>query len=410
MLEFGCAAMRRLKSSRGGVATMAHSQPFPMTLAAERAESIPWYIWCAVAAVTSAMIGGHWDISWHRSIGRDTFWTPAHIAIYLCGILAGVSCAYLILATTWGKLPDVAAASVSMWGFRGPLGAFISAWGGVAMLTSAPFDDWWHKAYGLDVKILSPPHVALIMGVLAIEAGTLILILGYMNRVSGELQKKLNLLFLYIGAMMLVLLAVMVLEWTDRVLMHTGTFYRVVAMAIPAVLAGVARASDLRWSATIAACIYTLFLCLLVWILPLFPAEPKLGPVYYQVTHFVPPYFPMLLIVPAFVLDFFWAKTKAWNAWLWAAASGFIFLTTFFVAQWNFADFLMSPASRNAFFATNDFDYLTSPSSSMFQNRYWNLEKTPTEFRNQLWLALAIAMVNMRLGLAWGNWMRKVRR
>src|SRR2546422_9886753 len=23
--------------------------------------------------------------SWHRSIGRDTFWTPAHLAIYLAG-------------------------------------------------------------------------------------------------------------------------------------------------------------------------------------------------------------------------------------------------------------------------------------------------------------------------------------
>src|SRR6184192_1302671 len=60
----------------------------------------PWYVWCAVLAVTSAMVGTHWDISWHRSIGRDTFWTPAHIAIYMCGVLAGVSCGFLILSTT----------------------------------------------------------------------------------------------------------------------------------------------------------------------------------------------------------------------------------------------------------------------------------------------------------------------
>jgi len=26
-------------------------------------------------------------------------------------------------------------------GFRGPLGCFIAAWGGIAMLTSAPFDN-----------------------------------------------------------------------------------------------------------------------------------------------------------------------------------------------------------------------------------------------------------------------------
>ena len=41
----------------------------------------PWYLWFGALAVTSASIGGAWDVSWHRSIGRDTFWTPAHLAI-----------------------------------------------------------------------------------------------------------------------------------------------------------------------------------------------------------------------------------------------------------------------------------------------------------------------------------------
>ena len=145
---------------------MADSIAFPAR-AESRAVSlpaIPWYLWASVIGVTSAMIGVHWDISWHRSIGRDTFWTPPHMAIYLCGVIAGISSAYLILATTFGKLPEVRAASVKMWGFYGPLGAFITAWGGVAMLVSAPFDDWWHNAYGLDVKILSPPHTVLAAG------------------------------------------------------------------------------------------------------------------------------------------------------------------------------------------------------------------------------------------------------
>src|SRR5215471_5607362 len=95
----------------------------------------PWYVWCAVLSVTSAMVGGHWDISWHRSIGRDTFWTPAHIAIYLCGVLCGISSAYLILSRTFQSTYHDGPV-VRMWGFRGPLGAFLSAWGGVAMLTS----------------------------------------------------------------------------------------------------------------------------------------------------------------------------------------------------------------------------------------------------------------------------------
>ena len=55
-------------------------------------------------------------------------------------------------------------ASVSVLGLRAPLGVFLAAWGGLAILTSAPFDNWWHEAYGLDVKIVSPPHTLLILG------------------------------------------------------------------------------------------------------------------------------------------------------------------------------------------------------------------------------------------------------
>ena len=90
---------------------MADALSFPASVsaravdrAAEKTADIPWYVWCAAVAVTSAMVGGQWDISWHRSIGRDTFWTPAHIAIYMCGVLAGLSCGYLILSTTFAAL------------------------------------------------------------------------------------------------------------------------------------------------------------------------------------------------------------------------------------------------------------------------------------------------------------------
>jgi hypothetical protein len=51
-------------------------------IATPRTASVPWYIWFGVLAVTSASIGGAWDVSWHRSIGRDSFLTPAHMAIY----------------------------------------------------------------------------------------------------------------------------------------------------------------------------------------------------------------------------------------------------------------------------------------------------------------------------------------
>ena len=112
------------------------------------------------------------------TIGRDTFWTPAHMAIYLGGVLAGLSGGWLALKTTFAGTPEERAAAVRFWGFRAPLGAWVAIWGALAMLTSAPFDDWWHNAYGLDVEILSPPHSVLAAGMIAIQLGAMLLALA----------------------------------------------------------------------------------------------------------------------------------------------------------------------------------------------------------------------------------------
>jgi hypothetical protein len=346
------------------------------------------------------MIGGQWDISWHRSIGRDTFWTPAHMAIYLCGVLAGIACGYLILATTLGNVSQLRSTSVTLWGFRGPLGAFIAAWGGVAMLTSAPFDNWWHSAYGLDVKIVSPPHVLLISGTLAVEVGTLILILGMMNRARDRFRERLNGLFLYIGGMIVMVLMTLIMEFSNRASMHNALFYRVVCMFVPMVLTGVARASEKRWAATTVAAVYTLVWGGMGLILPLFPAEPKLGPVYTNVTQFVPPDFPLLLIVPAFALDIFWKQ---------AAVAGLLFLGVFMAVQWPFADFLQSPLARNWFFHTNIYDYAARPQWANVRNVFVRPEASSV-FWTQMSIAAAAAIVTTRVGMAWGDWMRRVRR
>src|SRR5947207_11625854 len=92
----------------------------------ERVEAIPWYLWAGLIATTSAVVGGQWDISWHRSIGRDTFWTPAHMAIYLCGLIAGFGGGIVTLSTTFGSQQEAArGSSVRLWGFRAPLGIFM---------------------------------------------------------------------------------------------------------------------------------------------------------------------------------------------------------------------------------------------------------------------------------------------
>ena len=100
----------------------------------------------------------------------------------LSGVLVGIACGSMILGSTFGGESASLGTSVKIWGFRGPLGAFIAVWGCIAMLTSAPFDNWWHNAYGLDVKIVSPPHVLLSLGSFAIKVGILALIAGLLNR------------------------------------------------------------------------------------------------------------------------------------------------------------------------------------------------------------------------------------
>jgi hypothetical protein len=390
---------------------VSFEQTFSPPLAAEAESSrIPWFLWCAVAAITSTVVGGHWDIAWHRSIGRDAFWTPPHVAIYLGGILSGIWSAYLILFRSWRKSAAERRASVRVWGFHGPLGAFISAWGGLTMIASAPFDDWWHRAYGLDVTILSPPHTVLALGIIGMQVGTLILVLGQMNRAAEDARRSLTALFLYVGGVMLMSLMVMCLEKTDRVLMHSALFYQALSICAPAVLAAIARASGFRWACTAVASVYSAFMLAFLWIFPLVPAEPKLGPVYQHVTHLIPPGFPLLLIVPAIALDLLWQKADRWKLWVLAPVSGFVFLATLLAAQWPFANFLLSPLSRNYLFGTHYLDYYVRPTAFGARNLFFPADKSLAEFWTGIAIALACAITTTAVGLASGNWMRRVRR
>jgi hypothetical protein len=397
------------------MATSASTAKFPgalsrdQVLTAAEAASVPWYVWCATIAVTSATIGAYWDISWHSSIGRDTFWTPAHMAIYLCGVLAGVAFGYIILSTTFSKASPLADASVHIWGFRAPLGAFIASWGGIAMLTSAPFDNWWHAAYGLDVKIISPPHILLFIGVYGVILGTLALIAGHINRSTGQSQRTARWLFIYVTGIMLVMAMAMIQEYTERAQLHTSLPYMVLAAMTPITLAVASRATGLKFAATCVASFYTLFLIAAILILPLFPAEPKLGPVYQPVTQFIPPEFPILLVVPALVMDLLWQRARSWNIWKTAAISAVLYLGILLTVEWPFASFLMSPAARNRFFGAMYLWYGLPPMSYMARNLFWPYETT-AEFWRGIALALLLCVLAVRWGLSRGEWMRSIQR
>jgi hypothetical protein len=396
---------------------MADTLPLPATLQSRTAErvsaktlSIPWYIWCNVLAVASSVVGGVWDISWHESVGRDTFWTPAHLLIQLCGVLSGLGCGYLILSTTFRKDAPLRANSVSIWGFRGPLGAFLCAWGAVGMITSAPFDNWWHNAYGLDVKILSPPHILLALGMTGIRFGTLVLVLAEANRAAGEYRARLERILFFCFMFLLGMTVGIMQEDTFRMYMHGAKFYVVIMFVMPVWFAAASRASENRWAATIVTGFYTAMHLAFMWMLQLIPAEPKLGPVYQKITHLVPPDFPLLMIVPAIVFDVVRRRITTLNRWTQAAILGAASLASFMAVQWPFANFLMSPASRNWFFATNNLPYFVPPTTPWGSYAWLLTETTPIQFALRLLLALAAGTLVTRVGLSWGDWMRRIRR
>jgi hypothetical protein len=383
----------------------------PSEWTAVRVDAIPWYVWSSVLAVTSTTVGLYWDISWHIGIGRDTFWTPAHMAIQFGAVLTGLSCAYLILHTTFAGDAEAKKASVQVLGFRGPLGAFIAAWGGFCMLTSAPFDNWWHDSFGLDVQILSPPHVVLIIGIFTMGVGGLMLIASSLNLSTEGANKKLNWLLLYVGSLLLSLLIMLAYEYVgDSTLMHSAIFYRALGMVAPVVLAGIARASGNRWAATILATIYTVMWIAGEWIFPLFPAQAKLGPVFTPVTHMIPLGFPVLLIPGAFAIDIVLNRLAGQRKIVQAIFGGAGFLALSLVANWPFGNLLISPLARNWVFGTNYFGYSAPPSDYHLAWEFQAYEKTRPEF----WVGMAIALVatilSVRIGLLWGDWMRRMNR
>jgi hypothetical protein len=391
---------------------MSATANYPAVVAPRSTSTIPWYIWVGVVAITSSSIGGAWDVSWHRSIGRDTFWTPAHMAIYACGVLAGLICAWLIAECTFGHDAEMKAASVSVFGLRAPLGVFLAGWGCVAVLTSAPFDNWWHNAYGLDVKIVSPPHALLILGLRGIATGVMFLILAAMNRAAESDQttfRRLQTLLLYVGGLAIEGQMFFVQEYTWDVKLHQAAAYIAIGIGIPFFFAMFWQATRSRWASTFMATVYTLFGIGLILILPLFPAEPKLGPVYYPVTHFVPPKFPILILVPAIVLDLLWRRMKTWKLWQIALVSGAVFIAVLTAVEWNFAKFLLSDASKNWFFGTNYFDYNARPDNLDRLRKWFEPDNGPALYTGLLWAAV-YATISTWLGLLFGRWMRGVRR
>jgi hypothetical protein len=183
---------------------------------------------------------------------------------------------------------------------------------------------------------------------------------------------------------------------------------------LPLPLIAFARASSLRWPATTIAVVYMGISLIMMWLLQLFPAVPKLAPIYNSVTHMVPPPFPYLLIVPAFVLDLLMHRFGRDRDWRLAIVAGVAFLAVFLVVQWSFSTFMLTPAAHNIFFAGDKWDYNVRPGG--WHNTFWRLDRdeqgvfSPALLGLGLLLAGVYAVLSTRVGLWLGTAMRQIKR
>ena len=133
-------------------------------------------LWSLLVAKAVAGMGVGWDIRWHVVIGRDSFWIAPHIMTY-----AGVAAAALLsfgvlavetLAARRGRAPRASFRIAGLVGTRG----FHLAWWGIAMtIIAAPIDDLWHRLFGIDVTLWSPPHLLGLAGAQINSVGCLLI-------------------------------------------------------------------------------------------------------------------------------------------------------------------------------------------------------------------------------------------
>lgn len=123
-------------------------------------------LWTLFAANVVAGWGTQWDIQWHLAIGRDSFWIPPHLMLY-SGVTAIVLVSFGVLAWTTARAlggADRERGTIRIIGFAGTPGYHLAAWGIGLTVLAAPIDDLWHRLFGLDVTLWSPPHLLGLLG------------------------------------------------------------------------------------------------------------------------------------------------------------------------------------------------------------------------------------------------------
>ena len=206
-------------------------------------------LWVMLAGKLLGSWGLTWDIQWHLLIGRDTFWIPPHVMMY-GGVTAGLLVAFAVLALDTvadhrGVRPRGA---VTILGLTSTRGVHLAVWGVALLILAAPIDDLWHRLFGLDVTLWSPPHLLGLLGAAINTLGTLLLATeAYPARSRARLAALLLGGGLLYGGIRVVLEPSWLTAYTrGGVAFHT--FAILGALVLPLALIPSARLIDRRWA------------------------------------------------------------------------------------------------------------------------------------------------------------------
>jgi len=209
-----------------------------------------------IAAIFMGLFGVYWDVGHHATLGREFFWIPPHLLIYagtalfFCASLCG-------LLLTCRRARSFRAALAA----RAGQGFVVAMLGSIVQVSAAPLDDLWHRLYGLDVTVWSPPHL---MGV----AGALVGIYGMTCALGAGVPRgerrgtptiaEVNVVLLFAAALSLSTFAFGRLDF--RLEMRDALFYPLLAGPLAAIpLVAAARYVGRFGAATAVALVYTVF-------------------------------------------------------------------------------------------------------------------------------------------------------
>ena len=142
------------------MSTRASDLPFDVVRAPAEALSLKRAaLWALLASKVVTGWGVQWDIQWHVLIGRDSFWIPPHLITY-ADVSAAVLLSFgMLFLETWRGT-----GGLRVLGLCGSRGFHLAAWGIAVTIIAAPIDDLWHRLFGIDVTLWSPPHLMGILG------------------------------------------------------------------------------------------------------------------------------------------------------------------------------------------------------------------------------------------------------